>query len=156
VTAGAPASPGASLRPVSASSDLPLTGRCMCGAVRFEIDRPLVWAGYCHCSRCRRRTGTTAALNAALEPGSLRVVQGEDVVCGWAPPDGWEKLFCGTCGSGLFSRSPDDPERMGVRIGALDSDPGVRPSFRQFVAYAVAWDPIPDDGLPRHAERRPG
>jgi hypothetical protein len=127
----------------------------MCGSVRFEVDRPLVSAGYCHCTRCQRRTGTTAALNAVLEPGSLRVVHGEDRVRAWAPPDGWEKLFCADCGSGLFSRSPDDPQRMGVRVGALEGDPGVRPSFRQFVAYAAPWEPIPDDGLPRYAERRP-
>jgi hypothetical protein len=137
------------------SAELPLTGQCMCGSVRFEVDRPLVSAGYCHCTRCQRRTGTTAALNAVLEPGSLRVVHGEDRVRAWAPPDGWEKLFCADCGSGLFSRSPDDPQRMGVRVGALEGDPGVRPSFRQFVAYAAPWEPIPDDGLPRYAERRP-
>jgi len=40
-----------------------------------------------------------------------------------------------------------------VRLGSVDGDPGVRPSYRQFVAYAVSWEPIPDDGLPRHDER---
>jgi hypothetical protein len=45
---------------------------------------------------------------------------------------------------------------MSVRLGAFDSDPGVRPSFRQFVAYAAAWEPIPDDGLERYDESRGG
>jgi hypothetical protein len=44
---------------------------------------------------------------------------------------------------------------MSVRLGAFDDDPGIRPEFRQFVAYAAVWDPIPDDGLPRFPERRP-
>jgi hypothetical protein len=44
---------------------------------------------------------------------------------------------------------------MAVRMGAFDGDPGVRPSFRQFVAYAAPWEPIPDDGLPRYPERPP-
>jgi hypothetical protein len=70
----------------------------------------------------------------------------------WKPQGGWEKWFCGDCGSALFSRSPDDPDLVGVRLGALDADPGVRPAYRQFVAYAVPWEPIPDDGLARHPE----
>ena len=43
---------------------------------------------------------------------------------------------------------------MGVRLGAFDEDPGIRPTVHQFVAYAAAWEPIPDDGLPRYPERR--
>ena len=38
-------------------------------------------------------------------------------------------------------------------MGTFDEDPGVRPSYRQFVAYAAPWEPIPDDGLPRFADR---
>ena len=41
-------------------------------------------------------------------------------------------------------------------MSAFDEDPGVRPSWRTFVTYAAAWEPIPDDGLPRDHERRPG
>ncbi len=73
----------------------------------------------------------------------------------WKPEDGHEKWFCGDCGSALFTRNPDDPSQIGVRLGAVDGDPGVRPSVRQFVGYAASWESIPDDGLPRHAERRP-
>ena len=43
---------------------------------------------------------------------------------------------------------------IGVRMGAFDGDPGIRPSVRQFVAYAAPWEPIPDDGLPRYPESR--
>ena len=71
----------------------------------------------------------------------------------WAPPDGWPKCFCAACGSALWSRDPAG-EIMGVRLGLFDDDPGVRPQYRQFVAYAAAWEPIPDDGLPRFPERR--
>ena len=69
-----------------------------------------------------------------------------------AADSGAEKWFCGDCGSALFSRDPNDPERIGVRLGAFDSDPGIRPSMRQFVAYAAPWEAIPEDGLPRHQE----
>ena len=127
----------------------------MCGAVRFEIDAPLVAASWCHCTRCRRRTGTPASVSARIEPGSLRVVQGEALVREYLPERGFAKAFCGECGSALWSRNPDDPQMMSVRMGAFDGDPGIRPSFHQFTDYAASWSPIPDDGLPRFPERRP-
>ena len=74
----------------------------------------------------------------------------------YRPPSGFEKLFCAECGSSLFSRNPSDPSQMSVRLGAFDEDPGVRPSWHQFVAYAAPWEPIPDDGLPRYDESKPG
>ena len=136
------------------SSELPLTGGCGCGAVRFEIDAPLVAASYCHCTRCQRRTGTAASANGALAPGSFRLVAGEEHIRAWAPEGGYEKAFCALCGSALFSRAPGSAEPGGVRLGALDSDPGVRPQWHQFVAYAAPWEPLPDDGLPRYPEGR--
>jgi hypothetical protein len=44
---------------------------------------------------------------------------------------------------------------MSVRLGALDGDPGVSPSYRQYLAYAATWEPVPDDGVPRYPESRP-
>jgi len=133
----------------------PLTGACVCGGVRFEITEPLESASYCHCTRCQRRTGAGASANAATAPGSLRVVAGEELLRSWTPPDGMAKVFCSECGGHVFAEHPSDPERRGVRLGAIDGDPGIRPSFHQYVAYAAAWEPILDDGLPRFPERRP-
>ncbi len=136
-------------------TNLPLTGGCMCGRVRFEVTEPPVSAGYCHCTRCQRRTGTAASASARIVPGSLRVTEGESLIAAYEPPDGFAKVFCSACGSALWSRSPDDPDVIGVRLGAFDGDPGVRPSYRQYVAYAASWEPLPDDGLPRYDERKP-
>jgi hypothetical protein len=133
---------------------LPLTGGCMCGEVRYEVDAPLEAAGYCHCTRCQRRTGGSASASARVAPGSFRIARGEERVEVYRPADGFEKAFCSGCGSALFSRNPSDPEQISVRMGTFDSDPGIRLSYRQFVAYAAAWEPIPDDGLPRFPERR--
>ena len=135
--------------------ELPLTGGCLCGGVRFEVVEPLLAASYCHCTRCQRRTGTGASAQARLAPGSLRITSGEELVREFEPPDGFVKVFCSACGSALWSRRRDRGEPFGVRLGAFDADPGIRPSFRQFVAYAAAWEPIPDDGLPRYPEARP-
>jgi len=133
----------------------PLTGGCGCGAVRFEVTAPLVSSDYCHCTRCQRRTGTSASANARPAPGSFRIVKGAVHLRAWRPPGGFEKLFCNECGSAVFSRHPEDLNRMSIRLGEFDSDPGIRPSARQFVAYAAPWEPIPDDGLPRYPESSP-
>jgi hypothetical protein len=130
-------------------------GGCGCGAVRFEITEPFVSAFYCHCTRCQRRTGTAAAASARVRPGSFRVVAGDEHLRRWAPEGGFDKVFCDLCGSALFAQSPDDPQVVAVRLGAVDGDPGIRPGWRQFVAYAAPWEPIPDDGLARHPERAP-
>lgn len=134
---------------------LPLTGGCLCGAVRFELDEAPVSASYCHCTRCQRRTGTAVSASAAIVPGSLRVLSGEDALGAYEPDDGFAKVFCSRCGAHLWTRDPKDSTIAGVRMSAFDEDPGVRPSMRQFVAYAAPWEPIPDDGLPRYPERRP-
>jgi hypothetical protein len=132
-----------------------LTGRCNCGAVRFEVTAPLIRAGYCHCRRCQRRTGSALGASARPEPRSFHVTSGLDRLRAWKPDDGWEKWFCSECGSAMFSRDPNDPDKVGIRMGTFDEDPGVRPVHRRFVAYAAPWEPIPDDGLPRDPESAP-
>ena len=134
--------------------DLPLTGGCLCGGVRFEVTEPLVSAGYCHCKRCQRRTGTAASPSGRIAPGSLRIVTGEQLLRSFDPPDGFSKIFCSACGSAMWSRHPDDHGVISIRLGAFDDDPEVRPAYRQFVAYAAPWEPLPDDGLPRFPESR--
>jgi hypothetical protein len=135
--------------------DLPLTGGCLCGGVRFEVAEAPLAASYCHCTRCQRRTGSASSAQALVVPGSVRVTAGEELVRAYEPADGFAKDFCSACGSALWARNPQTGDVFGVRLGAFDDDPGVRPSYRQFVAYAAPWEPIPDDGLPRFPERRP-
>jgi hypothetical protein len=132
-----------------------LTGGCLCGGVRYELTEPPVGASYCHCTRCQRRTGTSASAQARVASGSVRVLSGEELVRVYEPPEGFGKAFCSACGSALWSVDPNGGEIWSVRLGTFDEDPGVRPAYRQFTAYAVPWEPIPDDGLPRHPERAP-
>ena len=82
------------------------------------------------------------------------MLEGEAELRSWAPEGGFEKIFCGRCGSALFSRPPGEREYAGVRLGALDSEPGIRPQWHQYTAYAVDWEPMPDDGLPRYPEAK--
>jgi hypothetical protein len=132
------------------------SGGCLCGAIRFELTEPATAAGYCHCTRCQKRTGSAASAQARIDGTTLELIRGQGELRAWRHPDGgFEKCFCGTCGAHLFSRNPDDPREMSVRMSAFDGDPGVRPSWRAFVAYAAPWEPIPDDGLERFEEGKP-
>jgi hypothetical protein len=139
------------------SPEAPLRGRCLCGAVRFQVTAPFQTAGYCHCKRCQRRSGTTSTLNARVAAEGFEILEGAEMIRTWHPPDGQPKSFCVSCGGHLFSGDPDRGPMVGVRLGALDGDPGIRPQWRQWVSSAPEWEAIPDDGLERFSEgRSPG
>jgi hypothetical protein len=126
-----------------------LRGSCLCGGVTFEVTEAPDHASYCHCTRCQKRTGSGASAQAGIAWDALHVLSGEELVKAYDPGDGgWLKLFCSACGAALFSHDPERT-RGSVRMSAFDEDPGVRPERRQFVASAAAWEPLPDDGLPR-------
>ena len=129
-----------------------ISGACLCGGVRWEVSEPFESSSYCHCTRCQRRTGAAASANARCAEGSFRIVAGDDLVKCWRPEQGFEKCFCSNCGSALFSRNPETGGEIGVRLGTVDGDPGIRPQKRKFTAYAAVWEPIPDDGLAREPE----
>ena len=140
-----------------AEPNLPMRGGCMCGGVRYEISEPLLGALYCHCTRCQRRTGTGFSVNALTAPGSFRTTDGEELLGRFDPGDGgWVKSFCSRCGSHVFTTNPENPILIGIRMGTLDADPGIRPQVHQFTDYAAPWSPVPDDGLPRFPERISG
>lgn len=133
----------------------PLQGGCLCGAVRFELTARLLSAGYCHCTHCQRRTGTGSSANGRVPQHGFELLQGENELSAFTPPEGRPKVFCSRCGSAMFSGDPLADEQVAVRLGTLDRDPGIRPSFRAFVASAAPWETIPQDGLERH-DGRPG
>jgi hypothetical protein len=126
----------------------------MCGGVRFEITATPESAGYCHCTRCQRRTGTAASAQARIAPGSFRLLAGEDLIREYAPDHGWPKCFCANCGSALWSKCPETGEIGSVRIGLLDPGHDIRPQWRAFVNYACDWEPLPDDDLERFPEAK--
>ena len=131
------------------------TGGCLCGGVRFALTEPPALAGYCHCTRCQRRTGTSQSANVMADRGAFEVLEGEELVQGWRHPDGgFEKCFCRACGAHLFSRDPEGGPRLGIRLSAFDTPPDIPLTYRQFVDDAAPWEPVPDDGLERYGGSR--
>jgi len=125
-----------------------LTGGCLCGAFRFSLDGPIEVINYCHCSRCRRRTGSAFATIVHARLSDFRITAGEDRVETFEP-EGWgRRRFCRTCGSPLPGWSEEDDE-VGIPAGLLDQDPVARPSLHIMVGSRAPWHEIHDD-LPRH------
>ncbi len=122
--------------------------------MRFEITAPFSSAGYCHCTHCQRRTGTGSSANGRVPREGFRLLQGAEQLRSFTPPGGVPKHFCVTCGSALFSGEPlSDPE-VALRLGTLDHHPGITPQYRQFLASAASWEPVPQDGLTRYPGSR--
>ena len=86
---------------------------------------------------------------------AFTLLQGRDLLSSFTEPNHMAKVFCSRCGSSLFGGTwPDGPE-VSIRLGTIDDDPGIRPSYHSFVDEVPPWDALPDDGLPRHARRPP-
>lgn len=134
----------------------PVHGSCLCGGVRYAVTGPFLRANFCHCSRCRKHTGAAASTQGRVAIEDFRLISGAELIRTFTPDKGMVKAFCSACGSSLFGGSwPDGPE-VSIRLGTLDDDPGIRPSFHNFAADAPAWLPVPDDdGLERYAAAKP-
>ncbi len=140
--------------PAPPSHERPLQGGCLCGAVRYEISAPLISAGYCHCTRCQRRTGTGSSANGRVPQDGFELLEGSEHIRAFSPPTGVPKLFCTICGSALFSGDPFSDPEVAVRLGTLDADPEIRPQFHQFLDFAAPWEPLPTDDLERYPGSR--
>lgn len=127
-----------------------VAGSCLCGEVRFELTREAVWAHNCHCSRCRKTSGTAFASNLFLPLEALRYLQGEQHLRSYKLPDAerFTHVFCGLCGSTLpFVNQARG--LVGIPMGSLDDDPGYSPRAHIQVESKAPWLPITDH-LPQH------
>jgi catechol 2,3-dioxygenase-like lactoylglutathione lyase family enzyme len=129
-----------------------LAGRCYCGAVSFRVEDAFVYASNCHCSNCRRTTGSAFKPFAGIEREKLELVDGRDslLIVG---DDDLNDTHCAACGSLLFSVVREG-EYVHVALGSLVDAPSIRPGKHIFVGSKAPWFEISDD-LPRfdeHAE----
>ena len=127
-------------------------GACLCGRVRYRIVGEILGFQYCHCSRCRRFTGSAHAANLFVRPDDLEwLAGGEDV--GSYMLEGEPNFptgFCRTCGSSMPSLSSTGRYWV-VPAGALETDPGERPARNIFWGSRAPWL-VETSDLPRHDE----
>ncbi|MFD1251770.1 Glutathione-dependent formaldehyde-activating enzyme [Devosia equisanguinis] len=124
-----------------------LRGGCLCGAVGYEVEDAFAAAFYCHCSCCRRATGSAFKPMAAIKTGRLRLTYGAELVLYYGTPPRNHDVHCGTCGSFLYSVIADNGNTH-VAMGTLIDAPTVRPSFHMFVGSKAPWYEI-TDSLPQ-------
>ena len=126
-----------------------LAGGCLCGNVRFSVEDAFRYALNCHCSQCRRSTGSAFKSFAGIERSKFRVEAGSDRLQIYGDPD-TPDARCGTCGSFLYSVVRDG-EWVHVNLGALHDPPSLRPTAHIYVGSKAPWHEITDD-LPQHDE----
>jgi len=122
-----------------------LQGKCLCEGVRIEIDAPLGPVIVCHCSLCRRSTGSAFNPNASVPAERLRITSGQELVHEFSRVPGTCRAFCSRCGSPLYGRSDAYPTIMRVRLGTLDNTEGARPIAHIFTGSKADWFEIKDD-----------
>jgi hypothetical protein len=132
-----------------------LRGSCLCGAVRYEVTGEAKRFYHCHCSRCRKATGTGHASNLFLQPGSLAWLSGEDQVRSFKVPQAkrFTNQFCATCGSRL-PRQPKDSDIVVIPAGSLDVEAPMAPQARIFADSRAQWS-CADGDLPVFPESPP-
>ena len=135
-----------------------LHGSCLCGGVKFAISGPVSHLLNCHCTKCRKQHGAAFRSRARVRVEDFRWLQGEELVSYYESSPGFHRGFCSRCGSPIVTRPAPNYARaairgtdLGVPLGILDGDPGVRPERHIFVGSKAPWFEITDD-LPRHDE----
>jgi len=129
-----------------------VTGSCLCGAVKFEVDLPFAAFRYCHCSRCQKASGSAHAANAFLATKQFRWVAGEALVKRF-DLQGTRRFavsFCTNCGTRV-PHQVNATENMLIPAGLLEGDPGARPENSIFWKSRAAWY-VPPQDMPRFDE----
>ncbi len=130
----------------------PVTGGCLCGAIRYESSEPPIETGTCHCRTCQKWTGSAFMVMAKFFRPTFRFTKGEPTL--YRSSSIKEKGFCPNCGSSLFDRylvwksERTTPDMVWVQLGTLDHPEAISIDFHYGVETQLPWVHF-DDGLPR-------
>ena len=124
------------------------TGSCLCGAVSFRISGEFESFFLCHCTRCRKDTGSAHAANLFSTTAAIVWLSGEDCIKTYrVPATRHEKSFCTECGSAL-PRVQSGGALLVVPAGSLDTAIGIRPNAHICFESRAQWDTCLED-VPR-------
>ncbi|MGH6827835.1 MAG: GFA family protein [Rhizomicrobium sp.] len=126
-----------------------LAGKCFCGAVAYTVPDEFLYAAYCHCSNCRRTTGSAFKPFAGIEREKLVLAKGQEDLMIFGEDDG-NDTHCKLCGSLVYSVVRDGAY-VHVAMGTLVDDPTIRSNKHIFVGSKAPWFTITDK-LPQFAE----
>ena len=98
-----------------------LKGSCLCGAVVYNVTGGVESASHCFCTMCQKQHGAASGTYANVARAGLTIERGESLITEYASSDHGRRAFCQACGSNLFWRSEQSPERIAVTLGTLDT-----------------------------------
>jgi hypothetical protein len=124
-------------------------GSCLCQGVRYTIAGPLRDIANCHCAMCRKLHASAFRTSARVASKDWTTLSGASLITFYQSSPGEYKGFCSRCGSSLFTKFDAKPEIIGVPLGTLDNDPGIKPTRHIFVGSKAPWFDI-TDALPQH------
>jgi len=128
-----------------------IRGSCLCGEVEYSILDDLLYAGYCHCSECRKWTGSLFSASGGVAQSDFEILKGEALLTSYKKGEGSLAFFCTKCSSIVFG-SVEAYKMNYVMLGALDESPSLKPQWHVYTNYKVDWYEI-SDGLPQHKEK---
>jgi hypothetical protein len=129
-------------------------GSCLCGAINIELTGSIESIIHCHCSLCRKNSGTAYATNGFVNTKDLRVIDPENKLTYFEFKEGKLRHFCSVCASPIFSSNSSNPTKLRLRLGILDTDIEERPLSHNFVSSRANWDDL-DASLPRYDSFEP-
>lgn len=129
-----------------------ISGSCLCGAVKFEVKPPFAAFRYCHCSRCRKASGSAHAANVFVPEAQFQWLAGESLIKHFDLPGAkrFGVWFCPQCGT-RTPRKVKSTENMLIPAGVLDGDPGIRPEKSIFWESKAIWYVSPEN-IPKFDE----
>ena len=119
-----------------------MRGRCLCGAIKFEIDTPVQACVNCHCESCRRQCSAPMTTYIGVLDSQWRWIGGTPKVYKSSP--GVERLFCGNCGSPLSFRSEKMSGVMHLFVAALDEPEKFEPTLLAAFEEKLRWLKLAD------------
>jgi len=132
----------------------PYRGSCLCGKIRFEVDKFAPHTGNCHCSMCRKFHGAAYATIAEARADDFRWISGQDLLKAYTASNDTTRSFCLNCGSSLTFASPTaNPELVEIALGCFDDEVPIRPDAHIFVSSGAKWA-TPADDLPQYEAGR--
>ncbi|MFQ2382270.1 GFA family protein [Aeromonas dhakensis] len=121
-----------------------LHASCLCGAVALTLPDQFDYMGNCHCSECRKFSGTDYASVGGLDGDKVTIAKGSEAIGRYQKSDETSLAFCRHCGSSLFSQKRSTG-KINLRLGILDETPSQKPAFHIFVGSKAPWHQIGDD-----------
>lgn len=123
-----------------------IRGSCLCGKCGYEAAGELFDVLHCHCTNCRKLTGSAFSTYGAVSQTNFKWLSEKSSIKEFKSSKYVSRYICCTCGTLLISTDSRENNSIYLSVGLLDTDTDIKPEYHQFVASKAPWYEI-DDGL---------